>query len=434
MPHEIRAYQEEGINFLVRSNSALLADEMGLGKTVQTIVAIRTVVANNSGARVLVVVPEALSRNWQEEFAVWAPQLSVRMVQGNQKNREASYLLPFPVLIATYDQVRIDSHLLDYAEKFEVVVLDEAQRIKSPSSSTSIACSTLPRRRSWALSGTPLENVTEDIVSIFSFVKPGILLPEMSSDEMQNLMAPYFLRRIKKDVIPELPPIIEQEVHLTLTGKQWVSYHEIWEARGTPTWQREKHESAHLLELIVKLKKVCNFDFKSGESVKLDALKTVIENTFASNSKLIVFSQFVETLKWLSQQLGDYSHDLYTGAMDAKVRHESIKRFRESVDSHILLISLKAGGVGLNLKEADTVVMFDRWWNPSVENQAVHRAHRFGRIHPLHVIKYLVRNSIEERIDEVLKSKRQLFKEYIDSAATKVSTKESLKTLQQILS
>lgn len=433
LPYTLREYQKEGVKFFSGNHNALLADEMGLGKTVQTIVALRILFEHNVSARVLIVTPRALTHNWKHEFSVWAPNFSVRIVHGNQNNRSACYLLPFPVIIATYEQIRADRALLDYNKKFDVVVLDEAQRIKSPSSSTSIACTTIPRLRSWTLSGTPLENVTEDLVSVFSFLQPGLLLPEMSAKEMRELMSPYFLRRTKQEVLPELPPIIEQEMRLGLSGQQRDSYHTLWNDRRNSGIGDKGASGSASLGLITKLKQLCNYDPDSGESVKLEATKVILDNLLRENDKVIIFSQFVETLRWLGSQLTEYESEMYSGQMADDERENSLDRFRNLPGFRLLLMSLRAGGVGLNLQEASTVILFDRWWNPAVEKQAIHRAHRFGRERPLHVIKFLVSDSIEERIDDVIAEKQDLFDTYIDFDSNKFKGPFDAKVLSRLL-
>ena len=208
MPYPLRAYQRDGVTFFVQNDSGLLADEMGLGKTVQTILAIRCLGYANLCCRALVVAPRSLCKNWQREFKTWAPNLLVRIVEGSARNRQALYHLPIPVLIATYDQIRLDTNLLDRDTPFDIVVLDEAQRIKDQRSSTSLACRGIPRKRSWVLTGTPVENRPEDSISLFSFVRRQLLFRGIGVGELHSRIKPFFLRRTKNDVLPELPPIL----------------------------------------------------------------------------------------------------------------------------------------------------------------------------------------------------------------------------------
>jgi SNF2 family DNA or RNA helicase len=417
LPYPLRAYQREGVMFFVQNESGLLADEMGLGKTVQTILAIRCLGYANLCRRALVIAPRSLCKNWHREFQTWAPNLLVRIVEGSARNRQALYHLPIPVLIATYEQIRLDTNLLDPDTTFDVVILDEAQRIKDQRSSTSLACRGIPRKRSWVLTGTPVENRPEDLISLFSFARRQLLFRGISVGELHSRIKPFFLRRTKKDVLPELPPILIQDLDLELRGSQLAAYKDLWQSRARLVRNPKRQPSnSNLLSLITKLKQLCNVEPASGESVKLEALKVILENLSLPTDKALVFSQYVQTLQWLSNRLDDMPYKLFHGGMREQERDEAIAWFRESPGPCVLLISLKAGGVGLNLQEASTVVMFDRWWNPAVEDQAMARAHRFGRSRPLHVFRFLVEDTIEERIDALLREKRILFKEYVEGA------------------
>lgn len=434
LPFPLRAYQREGVMFFAHNHHALLADEMGLGKTVQTILAIRLLQSVGNCQRVLVVAPRALCKNWQREFQVWAPSLLVRIVEGNARNRQAMYHLPIPVLIATYEQIRLDNDLLDRDAAFDVVILDEAQRIKDETSSTSLACRGIPRVRSWALSGTPLENRPSDLISVFSFVRRQLLFRGVSVGELHARIRPHFLRRTKKEVLPDLPPILIQDLNLELRGAQLAAYERMWETRTQLGKNRKRATTeGHLLALITKLKQLCNVDLDSGESVKLETLRLILENLTSPTDKAIVFSQYVETLRWLSVQLDDTRCKVFHGQQKEQERDETLRWFREAPGPCTLLMSLKAGGVGLNLQEASTVVMFDRWWNPAVEDQAMQRAHRFGRDRPLHVVRFLVENTVEDRINALLGEKRNLFREYVDGAKNAELPAKSNSALWRVL-
>ena len=433
LPFQLRSYQKKGVLFLATSGSAILADDMGLGKTVQTIIAARLVVMNDVMARILIVVPKALRQNWYEEMRRWAPELSVRIVRGNQHNRIASYLLPIPVIIATYDQIRLDVDVIDYDEKFEIVILDEAQRIKTSRSRTNMACTSLPRTRSWALSGTPLENHPDDLISIFSFIRTGLLSNGMPRHETLSLMQPYFLRRTKDEALPDLPEIIDQDIRLELSGRQRERYNELWSGRRQIIHGPKTAESSAMLALITRLKQQCNYDPTTDESAKLEALQLILDNQEGLSDKILVFSQYVDTLQWLSSRLGNTPSDIYHGGLNEKKRNEILDRFRTSEGPRVLLMSIKAGGVGLNIPEATTVILFDRWWNPATENQAIQRAHRFGRVGVLHVIRFLVIDSIEERINEILKRKEALFDAYIEGAESAILGKDVGDKLLQLL-
>ena len=414
IPHPLRAYQLEGVQFLLQNSSALLADEMGLGKTVQTAVALRS--GRRDFRRVLLIAPTSLCLNWQRELERWAPGLAVRRILGSTEDRAYTYKLPIQVLIASYEQVRTDSQRFHGAVEFDLVIVDEAQRIKNRNSDTSLACRIIPRNRSWALTGTPLENHPSDLAAIFRFLKPRLLQDGMSRPQMHDAMAGHFLRRTKSDVLRELPPILSREIRLELGSGQRRTYDQAWSERHEYVHGLEPKEmGANMLALITRLKQICNFDDEGGESVKLDVLRSILDRLDGAAAKVLIFSQYVKTLERLSNRIG-VPNDIFHGGLSIEMRERVLRTFRESPGPRALLLSLQAGGVGLNLQEASTVILFDRWWNPATEEQAIQRAHRFGRQTPLEVVRFLVENSVEERIEEVLGEKRILFDEYIAAA------------------
>ena len=431
----LRPYQWKGVHFLARQKSCLLADEMGLGKTVQVAVALSLLIPKSEYGRALIVVPAALRINWEKEIDRWAPNLSVRRIQGDTNERFANYNLPINVLIASYEQIREDAIPLSNVVRFDVVVLDEAQRIKNLHSDTSLAVRTLQRDRSWALTGTPLENRVDDLFAIYRFVKLELLNQAMNKLEIHRLMKPYFMRRYKKDVLREMPPIILQDIPIELSPQQEKAYMNAWNNRYEIIKRGGKRvSSAAIFSLITKLKQICNYDAESGESSKIEALRLIIDNLSGKEDKVIVFSQYVETLKQISQNLqGKIRHEIYHGGLPEDTRNMMITRFQKEEGPRVLLMSLKAGGIGLNLQEASSIVLFDRWWNPAVEEQAINRAHRFNRKTPLHAFRFTVVESIEERIVHILEEKTELFEEYINKAETAELPSLSYNDLMKIL-
>jgi SNF2 family DNA or RNA helicase len=396
--------------------SAILADEMGLGKTVQAAAALVEVLKKKGVDRALVVTPAPLAVQWAEELNRWAPSLTVRVAPDNQAERLALFDLPIPVLITTYERLRLDiKHLLGRPE-LGVVILDEAQRIKNGATWTSLAPRLLRRKYAWALTGTPLENHSGDLLTLADFIAPGLVHSASSRTEIINRLRPHFLRRTKAVVTPDLPPMIVQDLHLELEGFQKQAYSQLWDNRA----QASNGEAGQLLALITRLKQLCNYEPETGTSSKLDALQVLLENLTESDDKVIVVSQYAATLEWLEGELSDTASHLFHGGLSETVRAKALADFMSLPGPRVLLLSLKAGGVGLNLNAASHVVIFDRWWNPAAEDQAAARGHRFGRTRPLHVIRFVVRDSIEERILDVLSKKKDLWEQYVEPLQTSV--------------
>ena len=374
-------YQLEGIAFLYPRQQALLADEMGLGKTMQAITAIRLMVHLRQLRRVLLVCPKPLVTNWQREFAQWAPELPLTIVEGNKQRRAWQWNLTDSIVtVANYELLMRDREILaDPNTEFDLVVLDEAQRIKNRASATSQVVRSIPRSRSWALTGTPVENSPEDLVGIFEFLAPGFLNSEMKPRAMGRAVADHVLRRTKDKVLAALPPKLCRDAEIDLTPEQRESYQRaeeegvvrLAEMGGDLTIQ-------HVFELILRLKQICNFDPVTGASSKLERLTADLEECVASGRKALVFSQWVGSLLTLRERLARFGVLEYHGRIRPRQRDATIEQFRDDPSKHVLLMSYGAGGVGLNLQFASYVFLLDRWWNPAVEDQAINRAHRIG--------------------------------------------------------
>ncbi len=426
LPAQPFPYQFEGVAFLYSRHAAVLADEMGLGKTMQAITAIRLLRREGQLRHVLLVCPKALVRNWQREFDSWAPELSVVPVEGSPSQRRARWEAEnVAVKIANYEVVVRDRCLLtaenpgdDPPLQFDLVVLDEAQRIKNASSLTHKAVCSLARRRSWALTGTPVENGTDDLVGIFGFVVPGLLSAGMKPRTMAKTAGDHILRRTKEQVLRELPPKWFRDAEIQLTPEQQQTY-ETAEQEGVLRLGQlgQTVTIHHVFELLIRLKQICNFDPATGASAKLERLEADLEEVASSGRKAVVFSQWVETLEELARRLERFHPVEYHGRIRPERREEVIDRFRHDPRCHVLLISYGAGGVGLNLQFAGYVFLFDRWWNPAVEDQAINRLHRIGAQGPVTVTRFLTLGTIEERIDQILEEKRRLFQSVLSEAA-----------------
>lgn len=404
-------YQWDGIAFLYPRHEAVLADEMGLGKTMQAVTAIRLLAHQGKLRRVLLICPKPLVRNWQQEFGRWAPELPVLSVEGEAARRRWLWRESHDlVMITNYESLLRDrSEINDRDNDFDLVVLDEAQRIKNPTSTTSEVVRHIRRRRSWALTGTPIENRVDDLVGIFEFVAPGQITARQQPRTIRRSVADYVLRRTKEQVLPELPPKLFRDALVELSPEQAASY-ERAEKEGVIRLREMKQELtiSHVFELVLRLKQICNFDPLTGASSKLERLEADVEECAASGRKAIIFSQWVETLVELRRALARFGPVEYHGRISAGRRHQALEQFRNEDDCRLLLMTYGAGGVGLNLQFASYVFLFDRWWNPAVEDQAINRAHRIGVERAVTVTRFLTLNTIEQRIDEILAQKREL--------------------------
>jgi SNF2 family DNA or RNA helicase len=404
-------YQLEGVAFLYPRYAAVLADEMGLGKTMQAITAIRLLLRSGEVRSVLLICPKPLVTNWQREFHLWAPEIPITAIEGDQPRRHWQWRLPAPLKIANYELLLRDREvLLEENLHFDLVVLDEAQRIKNRAGNTSQVARGISRTRNWALTGTPVENSVEDLVGIFEFLSPGYLNAGMKPSRLGRLAGEYVLRRTKEQVLTELPPKLIRTAELDLTSEQRETYR-LAEEEGVLrlTEMSEAATIQHVFELVLRLKQICNFDPATGASAKLERLQADLEEVAASGKKAIVFSQWVGTLRTLADRLERYRPLEYHGQTPQSKRDQVLQQFKEDRRQPLLLISYGAGSVGLNLQCSEYVFLFDRWWNPAVEDQAINRAHRIGAAGPVTVTRFLSLNTIEQRIDQILEEKRELF-------------------------
>ena len=423
VPHEPFPYQLSGISFLFGAHHAILADEMGLGKTMQAITTIRLLLRQGELRNILLICPKPLVTNWQREFTLWAPEIHVQVIEGNPERRKWLWQKDnIPVRIANYELLNRDLEYYDLPRSlggphFDLVVLDESQRIKNRNSATSHAVRSLSRSRSWALTGTPVENSPDDLVGIFEFLSPGYLSPGMKPATMSDMVGDYILRRTKDKVLTDLPPKLIRDAHLELAPAQRIAYTRA-EEEGILRLNDmgDSLTIQNVFELVLRLKQICNFEPATGESTKLERLLADIDEVAASGRKAIIFSQWVETLVKLREYLAQYHPVEYHGKVPVKQRDSIIQTFRDDKNCHVILMSYGAGSVGLNLQFANYVFLFDRWWNPAVEDQAINRAHRIGASGPVTVTRFLIADTIEERIDHVLQSKRKLFEEIMSGA------------------
>jgi SNF2 family DNA or RNA helicase len=419
-PFEPFHYQFQGIAFLFPRYSAVLADEMGLGKTMQAISTIRMLLCAGEVRSALLICPKPLVTNWKREFSLWAPEVPLCIIEGDAAKRRWQWSqADTPVKIANYELLMRDREVFDEALHFDLVLLDEAQRIKNANNTTSEIVRSISRSRSWALTGTPIENSPDDLVGIFEFLSPGYLRPGMPLRRMAEMVGDHMLRRTKELVQPDMPPKLYRDAELDLTPEQRATY-EIAENEGVMQLNEMGEEITiqHVFELVLRLKQICNFDPATGASSKLERLEADLEEVAASGKKAIVFSQWTNSIEAIRDRLRRFHPLEYHGKIPSSKRDAVLQTFKEDRRHSVILMSYGAGSVGLNLQFCEYVFLFDRWWNPAIEDQAINRAHRIGAKGAVTVTRMLAMETIEERINEVLEHKREMFNTIFSETGT----------------
>ncbi len=441
----LRHYQERGLTWLrLMAEAGLggcLADDMGLGKTVQLIAFLlaRRRARPGDPRPTLVVCPTSVLGNWERELARFAPTLPVVRHHGPQRSAEALRALPpHAVVLTTYALLRRDAGALS-AIPWAVAALDEAQNIKNAASLQARAARALPASHRFALTGTPVENRLAELWSILDFCLPGLLGPqerfrrrfavpieryrdERAAAELRRLVGPFVLRRLKSDpaILPDLPPKQEIPVICTLTREQATLYQAaVDEAMAKIEGAEGMQRRGLVLALLVALKQICNHPAHyldepgplPGRSGKLDRLTEMLEEAVASGDRALVFTQFREMGERLVAHLQralQVEVLFLHGGVPRAARDRLVRRFQEGEGPGLFVLSLRAGGTGLNLARASRVFHFDRWWNPAVEDQATDRAHRIGQQRVVQVYRLLTAGTVEEKIDALLADKRAL--------------------------
>ncbi|MDY4722502.1 MAG: SNF2-related protein [Clostridium paraputrificum] len=426
----LRKYQKEGFKWLNELSElgfgGILADDMGLGKTIQVI----TFVLSKRSKKTLIITPTSVLYNWKDEFERFAPNVRVGLVHGTkaQRDRMLSEIKKYDVLITTYGTLKNDENEYEKLQ-FDYCIIDEGQNIKNPTSKTTLSVKKINSKCNFALTGTPIENNLMELWSIFDFVMPGFLftkerfkgkfIQNKNTEELKSLITPFILRRVKEDVLDELPEKIEKKYLVDMTTKQKSIYKSY--VKEIKEKLKSSKGNTNMLTFITKLREVCLdpsliMDDYNGGSGKINALMELLDNYIAGNKKILVFSQFTSALKNIEKNLEEVgiNYIYLDGSIGSKERGELVKKFNEDPLISVFLISLKAGGVGLNLTSASVVIHFDPWWNPAIENQATDRAHRFGQKNVVEVIKLISKDTIEEKILLLQEDKKELIESLMD--------------------
>ena len=453
---ELRPYQKEGFKWINEITDlgfgGVLADDMGLGKTLQII----AFLLSQKKSKSIVVVPTSVIYNWMDEFEKFAPSIRVGLVHGSKSKRdkvlrdfkrglgikieesnlkEKSYE-KYDVLLTTYGTLKNDEKAYENLS-FDYCIIDEAQNIKNPAAQATLSVKNIKSKCNIALTGTPIENNLMELWSIFDFVMPGYLftkerfrerfiLDESNLSELKSLITPFILRRLKEDVLSELPEKLEKKYLVEMKGKQKQLYsfyvnaikNQLNENKSSEKSGRDK---INLFAYLTKLREICLDpsivvpDYTGGSS-KLTVVREIVKDASESGKKILLFSQFTSVLQKIEEDFKkeDISYLYLDGGTSAKDRVERVKKFNDDSNIKVFLISLKAGGVGLNLTSASVVIHFDPWWNPAVEDQATDRAHRFGQENKVEVIKLVAKDTIEEKIVLMQEDKRELIQSLMD--------------------
>ena len=443
----LRDYQEKGVRWLQMLHhygfGGILADDMGLGKTLQTIAFSTSQVTEDS--RVLILAPSGLIYNWADEFRKFAPQLDLAVVHGLKANREAILSENHQIYVTSYATFRQDSEL--YQEMaFDFLFLDEAQVMKNAQTKIAQSLRQFVVPAVFALSGTPIENHLGELWSIFQIVLPGLLpskkeFMKLPAERVAQFIKPFVMRRKKEEVLTELPDLIEVVYKNELEDQQKAIYlaqlQQMRDRLAQVTDQEFQRSRVEILSGLMRLRQICDtpalfMDDYQGASGKLDSLRDLLLQVADGGHRVLIFSQFKGMLEKIEQELPDLGLTSFkiTGSTPAHDRQEMTKAFNQG-ERDAFLISLKAGGVGLNLTGADTVILVDLWWNPAVEAQAIGRAHRMGQEQMVEVYRLITKGTIEEKIQELQEQKKHLVSQVLDGTESRASL--SLAEIREIL-
>jgi SNF2 family DNA or RNA helicase len=441
----LRPYQKAGYNWLRFLNEfhlgGCLADDMGLGKTVQTLALLQSEKEKGEAGTTLLIMPTSLIYNWEMEAAKFTPDLKILTYTGTLRNKDINRFSNYDVVLTSYGITRLDIELLQNFY-FNYIILDESQVIKNPNSNIAKAVKELKSRYKLTLTGTPLENTTLDLWSQITFINPGLLggqtffkneyqIPiekrndEAKTKKLNAVIKPFLLRRLKSQVATDLPEKVENVHYTNMTVEQEKKYDEaksFYRHKILDLIDKDGINSSRMmiLEGLTKLRQLSNHPKMvdpsyEGDSGKLEDVSHMLENALLEGHKLLVFSQFVKHLDIVRQMLKEKKIPFAYLDGSSNDRKEQVDKFNKEETIKVFLISIKAGGLGLNLTEADYVFILDPWWNPAVEAQAMDRAHRIGQKKKVFSYKFITRNTVEEKILTLQKHKLKLSENLIQS-------------------
>lgn len=461
----LRSYQKDGVYWLERLRlmylNGILADDMGLGKTLQAIVAM-TQHFKGKGSPMLVVCPTSLLYNWHEECGKFNPNLRSLVIDGTPTQREKliSSILNYDLIITSYSLLQKDVD--KYAStKFSYMILDEAQHIKNRSTQNAKSAKQIKADHRLILSGTPIENSLDELWSLFDFLMPGFLgsydrfvekyVRGSGDQHTENLaylkkkVAPFIMRRMKSDVLDDLPAVNENTYHTQLTPVQRELYNSYAESARNELMKMVEKEGfekvqIHVLATLTRLKQICchpaifaKEKAERGDSAKYDMLLELLQTLISGGHKTVIFSQYTKMLQIMRDDFEKMGVRFCYLDGSSRDRMSIVKEFNTNKEISVFLVSLKAGGTGLNLVGADTVIHYDMWWNPAIESQATDRVHRIGQKKSVSVYKLVTLDTIEEKIVSMQNKKKNIVKKIVscdDDAITKLTWEDVLELLQ----
>ncbi len=410
----LRPYQLEGVEWLLKNERCILADDMGLGKTIQVIKAINLLIEQESINKVLIVSPISLIKNWEEEFEKWYPEMEIYRVLSKDSNISIIKALSnFNILITNYERLRTDSTIFEEFD-FDLIVADEVHRVRNDNSQISKSFNKISSLRLWALTGTPIENNIEDLINLAGYISPSLFSKkDIKRNELyiKEQIRPYILRRNKKQVLTELPEIIENFVPVDLTKQQREEYEKIWITRKSIV-----NSEGSYFSVLSKLRNICDGDEEYLKNAKVKEALKILKNTIPFDEKVIIFSYYKTPLVALETALLDEKISFQTilGDDDLTTREKNIEHFKNDPNIKILLASSRVAAEGLNLTVANNVIFLNRWWNPSSNNQARDRVNRMGQEKTINIYNIYCTNTVEERLNEILSEKGSLYEKMVD--------------------
>ena len=418
----LREYQKAGIAWLIEKDVAILADDMGLGKTVQTIKAMEHLFDNKIIENCIIVAPLSLQKNWENEITKWSPSLRFERLRSSDTSNTAimKILGSSKVIITNYENLRNSSDFFKNFN-FDLMIADEVHKIRRTSSLISKSIFDFKKKRFWGLTGTPIENNVEDILNLLGHLTEKKVNPENKKKSPLYLLEtvkPYILRRLKSQVLDELPAVTEMDFAVELCATQVSDYKSIWEERHSIA----KKEGSHF-SVLSKLRKICDGGRDPSENAKILATADLVKKIKSNNEKVIIFSYYLDPLYALEAKLNmENINSVRFFDVDIDAREDAIEDFKKDPNMTAFIASSRIASEGLTLTEANNVIFLNRWWNPSSNSQARDRVVRIGQKKPVTIFNLFCVDTIEERVTQILNDKKDIYSKVTDGLVEDLSS------------